>query len=371
MDGHGRITRFLKDEPVLVASAILALASMAIVPPSRGYLDYIDVETLAVLFCFMAVVAVMAGCNAFDVVSRKMIENERNVRALCLTLVAVPFVSSMFITNDVALITFVPLAITVLELAGLRRLMVPVIVLQTLGANLGCMATPFGSPHNLYLFSRYDVSMWDFLMVLLPLIVVGTAIMLAITWFVGKGETHFDMGDDRRRLDAKRMSAALVLFVLCIATVMGTVPYWASLAIVVLTIIVMMPKALARVDYSLLLTFVFLFVFTGNMAQIDAVGSVLGGMMSWDPVLTSAATSQLISNVPAAVMLSNFTDDWAAMLSGINIGGFGTPIASMASLISLKLYLGTEGHETRRYMAVFTAANVLMLVALLATDRIL
>ncbi|MBQ8180085.1 MAG: hypothetical protein IJ026_06590 [Candidatus Methanomethylophilaceae archaeon] len=361
----GAVSDLVRREPVLIASALLALASFALVPPSPAVMDHVDLEVVCILFCFMVSVAGMAGCGVFGRIAHRMVMATGGVGTLCTVLVLLPFLCSMFVTNDVALITFVPLTMTVLRLTGLDRLTVPVLVLQTVGANLGSMLTPFGNPQNLFIHSRYSVGGADFVMEMLPLVVAGGVVLFLATAMLGRGGIEPRMEGTGEVSDVRFMWASAGMFALCIATVLGAVPLWILLVAVLAVTLLMSPRTLLRVDYGLLLTFLFLFVFTGNVSEVGQVSSALGGLMSWDPVVTSVVASQFISNVPAAIMLSGFTEDWAGLLAGVNIGGFGTPIASMASLITLRFYMASDGHDTRGYMVWFTAANVVMLLVLL------
>lgn len=359
-----RAAGFVRSQPVLTVSAILAVASMALIPPSSDYIGYIDVRTLCILFCFMAVVAGLRECNLFGNIAGRLLAGERSLRSLCAILVALPFFSSILITNDVALITFVPFTILVLGLAGHGERVLPVVVLQTLAANLGSMLLPFGNPQNLYIHSRYDLGTPEMVAFLAPLVIVGGVVLFLMCSRFGRERVHVDMSSDREVRSPHFMGMMGVLFVLCVLSVLRIVPYQAVLVITVAAFLLTHRRVLLRVDYGLLLTFVFLFVFTGNIAQVDAVHEVLSDLMAWDPMLTSLGMSQVISNVPAATLLSGFTDQWQGLLAGVDIGGFGTPIASMASMISLGFYSKVEGARTGRYLALFTVANVVMIAVL-------
>ncbi len=375
MDGGeslvSRAGRFVRGQVVLVVSAVLAVASMVIVPPNAGYLDYIDVRMLCILFCFMAVVAGMRECHLFGAVAARLLAGRRSLRMLCLILVLLPFFSSMFITNDVALITFVPFTILVLGMAGEGGSILPVVVLQTVAANLGSMLLPFGNPQNLFIYSHYGVGTGDMVLLLAPYVVVGGIAMCLMCSRFPTHEVHVDISKDRDVRYRGFLALMLVLFAMCILTVLRVVPWQAAVAVTVAVIALTHRGVLARVDYGLLLTFVCLFVFTGNISHIDAVSSALEGLMSWEPAIASLGVSQVISNVPAATLLSGFTDDWQGLLVGVDVGGFGTPIASMASMISLGFYSKTEGADTGRYLAWFTAANVAMVAVLLAVYLVL
>ena len=360
----GRLTGLLKGNVVLVVSAVLAVASMAIVPPSSGYLDYIDVRMLCILFCFMAVVAGMRDCNLFGTVAGRILAGRHALRTLCLVLVLLPFFCSMFITNDVALITFVPFTILVLSMADERGSILPVVVLQTVAANLGSMLLPFGNPQNLFIYSRYGVGTGEMVLLLAPFVVVGGIVLCILCLRFDRHEVHVEMSRDRDFHSRGFLALTFALFALCILTVLRVVPWQAVLVVTIAVIAIARHRVLLKVDYGLLLTFVFLFVFTGNIAHVDAVSSALGSLMSWDPMLASLGVSQVISNVPAATLLSGFTTDWQDLLVGVDIGGFGTPIASMASMISLGIYSKVEGADTGRYLVLFTAVNILMIVLL-------
>lgn len=359
-----RLRSLVRGQTVLVVSAVLAVASMLLVPPSADYVDYIDVRMLCILFCFMAVVAGMRECHLFGAIAGRLLAGRRSLRLLCLILVLLPFFCSMFITNDVALITFVPFTILVLGMAGERSSILPVVVLQTVAANLGSMLLPFGNPQNLFIYSRFGVGTGEMVALLAPYVIVGGMILCALcVRFDGHG-AHVEMSRDRDVRYRGFLAMVFVLFALCILTVLRVIPWQAVLVVTVVAMALTHRDVLRKVDYGLLLTFVCLFVFTGNIAHIDAVSSALEGLMVWEPMFASLGISQVISNVPAATLLSGFTADWQGLLVGVDVGGFGTPIASMASMISLGIYSKTEDADTRRYLAMFTVVNVAMVAVL-------
>lgn len=297
-----RLCAFLRREAVLSIALLCAALSMLAVPPDAGYAGYIDLRVLCLLFCLMAVVAGLQQCGLFQVLSQRLLSGRKQLRLLYLVLTLLPFFCSMLITNDVALLTFVPFTVLVLGRISRTEALVRVVVLQTLAANLGSMATPVGNPQNLFLCSYYTLSFRSFL------------------------------------------------------------------SVVLLCLLLFARGLFAQVDYALLATFVCFFIFAGNMGRIEPVRGALELLMGRSSYWTSLAASQVISNVPAAVLLSGFTGNWQALLAGVNVGGLGTPIASLASLISLKLYLRAEGASLPRFLAVFAAANLagLALLSLLA-----
>ena len=358
--------QFLRREPVLSISFVCALVSAFLVPPSAAYLDYIDLRVLCLLFCLMAVVAGLQECGLFLVLAQRLLVGERPVRLISLTLILLPFFCSMLVPNDVALITFVPFAILVLELVGRRDLLIPIISLQTVAANLGSMATPVGNPQNLFLYAHFSLSMGDFLSLLLPLTVISlVGLAAAGLYFGGKGWISVSFPEQVRLTSPKHLALYLVLFVLCLLSVCRILPYGILTVIVIVALLLARRQLLGQVDYMLLLTFVCFFIFSGNLGQMPAVRSALGDLLARSPQLCSAAASQDISNVPAAVLLSGLTEDWKGLLAGVDVGGLGTPVASLASLISMKFYLRSREAKPLPYFLWFTAANVVGLLVLL------
>ena len=359
------LLQFVKKEPVLSAAAVLAAASMAVVPPSAAYLSYIDVRVLCLLFCLMAVVAGFQECGMFSVLAQRLLTGRKPFRVICILLVMLPFFSSMLVTNDVALITFVPFAILVLELAERQDALIRVVVLQTIAANLGSMATPVGNPQNLFLYAHYQLSAEDFFGLLLPLTAISFLLLFVVSARGGGAPIQITFPEKAKMQGGKKLAVYLLLFMLCLLSVFRVLHYGVLTVAVAAVLAVLSPKLLKQVDYGLLVTFVFFFVFSGNLGQMPAVHHMLASMLEKNTLLCSAAVSQVISNVPAAVLLSGLTQDWQGLLAGVDVGGLGTPVASLASLISLKFYLRTKQRQVGKYMLWFTAANVTGLAILL------
>ncbi|MBR5284471.1 MAG: citrate transporter [Clostridia bacterium] len=362
---------FFKKEPVLAISALCALLSMAAVPPSAAYLEYIDWKVLGLLFCLMAVVAGVQACGLFDVLAQKLLRGCGGLRKLRLMLVLLPFFTSMLITNDVALITFVPFAIAVLGAVGRKDQYIPVIVLQTVAANLGSMALPVGNPQSLFLYTKSGMGMGEYLGVLglyAALSLVGiVAASLAVK------ETPIEVSFEKTETikNKKLLGIYGILFLLAMLVVLRVLDYRLVTVIVLAALLIFDRKMLGKVDYMLLLTFICFFVFSGNLGGLDAVKTMLTGLLSKNAMVTSVLASQVISNVPAAVLLSAFTEDLTGLLIGTNLGGLGTIIASLASLISFKYYLRAEGASAGKYMIHFTIVNVIGLVILTAAALVL
>ncbi len=354
----------MKKDPVLWISGLLAAVTAFVVPPSATYVDYIDIRTLALLFSLMAVVCAFSRKGLFDAAAGYFVRRAHTRRGLGRMLVLLCYASAMLITNDVALITFVPLALVLMR--DDKHAMLLTVVLQTVAANLGSMLTPFGNPQNLYLYSAYFMSGRDFFDAVLPVGLVSLASVLILCLMLPK------TGLPRRTEPAGisfRMDASVYLliglFLLCVAAVLRFVPYPAAVIATVAVLLIFDRQALKKVDYSLLVTFCFFFVFVGNLGHMEAVKNLLGRLLHGREVLASAIASQFVSNVPAALMLREFTDNGKALITGTNIGGLGTMIASMASLISFKLYCRAEGAQVKKYMGVFTWVNFGLLAVLL------
>lgn len=363
-EAAGKLFAFMKKEAVLLIAAVCAIASMAAVPPSLEYIDYLDGHVLGLLFCLMAVVAGFTQLGLFRRLSRIMTYKVSGVRLVSGVLVALCFFSSMFITNDVALLTFVPLTISILQQASPKQV-IPVVVLQTIAANLGSMMTPVGNPQNLFLYAQYEMGLGEFFSAMAPLGVISLILLTVGVFFLKDHSMTVRFPGEETPVCKWRAVLYTVLFVCCLLTVFRMLDVlWLTLLVIV-AMLISNWKILLRVDYSLLLTFVCFFVFVGNIRQVPAVQEGVSWLLNGREVIASVLVSQVISNVPAAVMLSSFTEKGRALLLGTNIGGLGTLIASLASLISFRLYSRMPGAKGGKYLLQFTLYNLGFLVVLL------
>jgi Na+/H+ antiporter NhaD/arsenite permease-like protein len=360
----GKIKQFLHAQAVPGIAAVAAAVSSLFVLPSALYFTYPDYRVLALLFCLMAIIAGITNTGAFIFLSRVFIARAGTVRRLSATLIALCFFFSMLITNDVALLTFVPFAITVLTMGGLKEQILPVVVLQTAAANLGSILTPVGNPQNLYLYAFYAMTPARFFSLTGPPTLASFILIAVLCRRFEKKRIEIPDAQGTLSLDKIRLAVYCALFLLCLLTVFGQVPYPITLAVTALAMLGADRKLFLDVNYSLLLTFVCFFVFVGNMSRIGAVQSAMALILTGREFFVSIAVSQIISNVPAAIMLSSFTQNGAALVAGTNIGGLGTLVASLASLISYRLYCESEGARPARYLAVFTLVNVFLLTTL-------
>lgn len=356
-----KVKEFLKKEAVLVISLVLAVASMVFVKPSAEYVEYIDFRTLALLLCLMLVMAGLNALGIFRLLADKLLSRTNSTRTLGLTLNLLCFFSSMLITNDVALITFVPFTLIVLKLSDKMNKAILLVVLETVAANLGSMLTPIGNPQNLYLFSAFSMGLGEFVGAVVPYAVLSLVLIILSSFFLGNEKITVKADGNTPSVNKVKGLMYAALFAVSLLTVFRVIPYPVTLGITLAAVIITDRKTLMKADYSLLLTFVFLFVFIGNLGKIEAVSSFLKSIVSGREVLVGIAASQVFSNVPAALLLSGFTQNATALLVGVNLGGLGTLIASMASLISFKL-IAKESISSGRYMLIFTAVNIVFLI---------
>ncbi len=388
---------FLKNEVVLVVAVLLAVVSMFIVTPDAEYIEYIDFRTLGILFCLMAVMAGLQDVGVFREIAEALLSKVTKLWQIIMILVMLCFFFSMLITNDVALITFVPFTFIILGMLGEdaeKKLLIPVVVMQTIAANLGSMLTPIGNPQNLYLYGKAGMGIGEFVMILLPYSLISFVLLAGYCLYLGKRAMK-DKGSQITASDTNLISSAenenisamtgfsqltdktqlkggkgrwigfVVLFLLCLLVVANVLDYRIVLVVTIVYLLVLERAMLPKIDYSLLLTFVGFFVFIGNMGRVPAFRELLQGIIEGNEVLTAVVASQVISNVPAALLLSGFTENVEALILGTNLGGLGTLIASMASLISYKYIVKENKCSKGAYFGFFTVANVVFLAVLM------
>ena len=367
------LIEFLKKEAVLCIAFLLAVISTFIVPVDSQYIEYMDFRVLVLLFALMTVMSGLQSLGIFEKLSYSLLKYVKSTRSLTLLLVSLCFFLAMFITNDVALITFVPFTILILEKIDGHKNMIPIIVLETIAANLGSMLTPIGNPQNLYLYGLSGLSMGEFLLHMALSTVISFVLLIICSLFLKK-ETITIVETTNTFENKKPVLTAyyFVLFILCLLTVAYLIPYPVLLIVSIPVLLIWDNETLKKVDYSLLLTFISFFIFIGNMQRIPAVAEMISSLVDGKELITAFLASQIISNVPAAMLLSGFTDNYRDLLLGVNIGGLGSLIASLASLISFKYFanyvakLPKESNITKgKYLAHFTSMNVLFAAFLL------
>lgn len=357
------IRTFIQKEPVLVIALVLAFFSLFLVPPNLGYIDYIDWKTLGCLFALMVVVAGFRKMYLFTKLSSILLTFAHNPRQASLILVGITFFSSMLVTNDVALITFVPLTIVVFTLCKETKPILFTIVLQTIAANVGSSLTPVGNPQNLFIYSYYHLSLAQFFSTMLPYVVSGGILTIILLFCIPKHSVTFSLQvQEVKPIHKPTLLRYTLLFLLSLSAVFNIVPA----PIAVLVVVIASDKLLLKdVDYSLLLTFVGFFIFVGNIGHLNQVTDALTRLLLGREFFVSLLASQLISNVPATLLLAQFTGNATELLKGVNAGGCGTLIASMASVISFKMFAQYDAKRTLVYLGVFTLANILFVVLFL------
>ena len=359
----GSVTGFVKKNVVMVVALIAAAITCFLVPPDAAYLDYFDVKTLTCLFCVLAVVCALKNIHFFYLLAKKIVRVFRNARMSILALVYITFIGSMLIANDMALLTFLPLGLFVLSTTGKSKYMAFTFIMQNIAANLGGMLTPFGNPQNLYLYTKFEIPNGEFMSIMAPPFALAV-ILITLCCIIFVKPEPLELQDEAMVLPVGRTVVYMLLFALAIAIVFRGIPYWIGLIVIPAVLLFMDRKALKMVDYPLLLTFVFFFVFSGNMARIEAVRRLFSALLEKSTLLFSVASCQVISNVPSAILLSQFTDNYRDLLLGVNIGGVGTLIASLASLITFREYSKQNKGKTVYYVLLFSAFNFAFLIIL-------
>ena len=336
--------------------AVLAAAVTAcFVPPGAAYAGYFDWKTLSCLFCVLAVVCALRGAGLFPLLAQRLVRAFHTARSAVTALVVVTLIGSMLLTNDTALLTFLPLSWFVLERTGQTKWTALTFILQNCAANLGGMLTPFGNPQNLYLFNHYTVPNGEFLSIMLPPFLLSTALILLCCLFLPR--EGLTAPRQVTLPDQRRTAVYGVLFCVAAAMVLRGIPYWLGLLVIVMALLVLDRRALLGVDWGLQVTFAAFFTFSGNMARIAPVRELFRKLLTHGAMPVAALTSQVISNVPAAILLSRFTDDYRGLLVGVNIGGAGMLVASLASLITFREYTKHVKGQTGRFMVLFSAIS--------------
>ncbi|HBP38773.1 MAG TPA: citrate transporter [Clostridiales bacterium] len=365
----------IRKDPVLAISGCLGLISMLLVPPDKEYLRYPNWKVLICLLVLMLAVEMFQEAQLFAAAAAGILNRVSGLRRLTLVLTGLSFLTAMFLTNDVALITLVPLSLLVFRLLDDPKALIRIVVLQTVAANVGSSLTPFGNPQNLFLFAFYELSLPVFLRAVWPVAIAGGILLIVLILLAPDQSLKASVPAVPVRLGVE-MGLAVLLFLSAAACVFGLVSEWFLLGLALVLLLPWKPRLLLRADYSLLLTFMFFFLFIGNLSRLPALQNFFARALAGPQrvLLAGAALSQVISNVPAAILLSGFTEQSGQLLRGVNVGGCGTLIASLASVISYKLYgRGEEGcqPDKKRYLLAFTAYNALFIIVLLLISVLL
>ncbi len=357
------IIRYCKAQIVLTIAVIAMLITCCFVPVDSQYIGYFNLRTLATLFCTLAVVSAFSHIHLFEIISKNLVLKLHNLRNATLGLVLITFVGSMLLANDMALLTFLPLGYFVLNSTDNKKAMAFTFIMQNVAANLGGMVTPFGNPQNLYLYAYYNISTSEFVKIMLPSFLAATVLIILCCLFVKPIPLTLKQ-DHHYTLNKQRTLIYTILFIASILIVFRIVPYiWGTLVITMI-LMILDKDSIREVNYPLLATFCAFFVFSGNMARIPAVSSFFEYLLPKNALLFSILSCQFISNVPSAVLLSHFTTDYASLLPAVNIGGCGTLIASLASLITFSEFKKHNPEKVKSYIVKFSVINFSFVIIL-------
>ena len=360
---HINVLGAMKKNAVMWIALVAALITSFFVPVDKEYLNYFDYKTLACLFCTLAVVCALKNVNFFYMLAQRVVCVFKTARASVLALTYITFIGSMLLANDMALLTFLPLGYIVLTSTKKEKYMAFTFIMQNIAANLGGMLTPFGNPQNLYLYTKFNIPTAEFTSIMFLPFLVSIALITACCLLFVKAEP-LELGEEKIEVEPKKTALYLLLFAFSIAIVFRAIPYQIGLVIVPFVLLITDKKALKDVDYPLLLTFVFFFIFAGNMARIEPVRALFSSLLEKNTLLVSVLSCQCISNVPSAILLSQFTGNYRELLLGVNIGGVGTLISSLASLITFREYVKHNPKKSGFYLGLFSAFNFAFLLIL-------
>ncbi len=359
---------FIKKNIVMMVALFAALITSFIIKPDDKYIGYFDFKTLTCLFCVLAVVCALKNINFFYILAQKIVRRFKTTRACIIALVYITFIGSMLIANDMALLTFLPLGYYVLSTTDKGNYMSFTFIMQNIAANLGGMLTPFGNPQNLYLYTKFNIPTLEFMKIMALPFVISITIITICCMFVENDPLRIE--DAKLTTSRSRVITYLLLFAFSIAIVFRTIPYFYGLIVIIPALLILDRKALKMVDYPLLFTFVFFFVFAGNMSRIDVVRDIFSFLLGKSTLIFSVLSCQVISNVPSAILLSQFTTNYPDLLIGVNIGGVGTLIASLASLITFREYAKHNPKKILSYVGKFSVYNFGFLIILVLVQLI-
>ncbi len=365
-----KLKQILSQNAVFFISFLAAVISVIFVPPNKEYFGYIDINVIIMLFCLMGVVVAFRSIGVFDIITDFLLKKTVSSRMIAFILMNLCFFTSMLVTNDVSLITFVPLTIGVACYSKDKLFLIKTLIIETAAANLGSMMTPLGNPQNLYIYSHYNLSIMDFIKTLLPIGILSYGLLSLSILLIKKGEIPYS----EKNITIPEKTPFLVytiLFFICILSVAGITNKFFCLIITIIALVLCNRKIFIKIDYMLLATFICFFIFVGNISAIDSINNFISNALTGREIVFSAILSQIISNVPAAVMLSEFTENSSSLLAGVNIGGLGTPIASLASLITYRYYSASENSKNGKFMKIFLIYNFIFFAIILSAELII
>lgn len=358
------VLEFFKNNAVAVIPFICAFITMFFVPPNANYFNYIDYNTLLLLFSLMVVIGAVESSDYLKYLSYIATKHGKDSFRLLTGLVLLCFFTSMFLTNDVVLLAFVPFTVYLMKTTGLKDKLIYVIVLETIAANIGSAFTPIGNPQNIYIYYFYRYNIHDFLSTTFPLTFISLILILILCVICFGKKIKIDEINQNETYDKKEFVFGMFLLIIVLLSIIKVISPILCFVLTAASALIYNSKYIQSVDYGLLFTFVCFFIFSGNMENMIFIKEIISRFLEGNELIFSAATSQIISNVPAAILLSKFTNRQDQLLLGVNIGGLGTPVASLASIISLNIYMRSE-KEIKKYITIFTIFNALFLIILI------
>lgn len=360
-----KIKELIKENPITAVIFAITLITILFVPIDKEYISYFDFKTLGALYSILVVIECLKDSHLFQVLSKKIIYIFKNTRSVILALVISTFICDLFLANDMSLITLLPLTCIILTSTKNEKYLAVTLILQNIAANMSGMITPHGNPQNLYLYSYYNIPTLEFIKILLPQFFIVLILLIIIPMIFVKKEPLKLIYNDIYKVDKKRVSIYLVMFIISLLSIFRVIPIYIGIIIITISAIIFDRSALKTMDWDLLLTFCLFFIFSGNVSRIPAISTALTNLLSKSVLITGLISCQIISNVPTAVLLSNFTNNYKELIAAVNIGSLGTLISSLASLITLKMYLKTKKGSFANYLLLFTVINLVFLIILL------
>lgn len=339
-----KVFDFLKTNVIFVVAIIAAVVSCFFVPIDKEYLNYFDLDTLACITLLLLIITGLSNIQFFQIIAKWLVKKFKNTRSIIMCLIFITYVSALVNANDMSLLTFLPLAYVVLKYTNNLRYVAFTFIMQNIASNLGGMITPIGNPQNLYIFSYYNMNILEFFKIMAIPTAIALVLIIIVCFFVKKEPLEYH-SDEVTKFSTHKAIIYGLLFLLTILVVLGVIPWWITTIIVVITMLICDWKTFLKIDYTIPLTFVAFFIFSGNLARIPAVINLIGTFISDHTFITAYISCQFISNVPTAVLLSKFTGNYAHLLVSVNVASLGIIFSSLSGIISLKEYIKVAKKE--------------------------
>ena len=342
-----KIGLFFKTNIIFSIVILMALVSVFIVPPDKGYADYFEWSTIATIFLILLLVAGFTNIHFFETLARVIVKKFKNTRSIVMCMIFLTYLSAIFNANDMSLLTLLPLSYIVLKYTNNLKYCAFTFIMQNIASNLGGMLVPIGNPQNLYIYSFYEISFLEFLKIMALPTLFAFVLIIAVCMFVKKDPIQFK-DDYNNKINRKQLGILLALFVVVMFSIFRVIPWWVALLVITAAMVFVDRKAFLGVDYTIPLTFVLFFIFSGNISRIDSITRFLTGIIDKHTFFTAYLSCQVISNVPTAILLSKFTNNYPALLISVNVASLGIIFSSLSGIIALKEYIKVSKKENFR-----------------------